>query len=167
MKLPELETETQEKLHETSIFILKLLLLGFVFRAVIFLSPDTQALQALLAQITEPITEIAGVQLERQGALLVGEEDAYLITQDCLGWKSVAAYIGLVVASAKKMQGLWKHLAIGITALIIANIIRIVTTIYLSHQGIISFEIIHSVFWKWGLTAVVFAAWLVFLRRKH
>lgn len=167
MKTPELETETQEKLHETSVFILKLLLLGLVFRAVIFLSPDTSALQALLAQITEPVTELTGVQLERQGALLVGEKESYLITQDCLGWKSVAAYIGLVAASAKKIQGLWKPLSIGIAALIIANIIRIATTIYLSHQGIISFEIIHSVFWKWGLTAVVFVAWLIFLRRKH
>lgn len=166
MNLPELETENQKKLHRTSIFILKLLLLGLLFRGIIALSPDTTSFQVLLAQVTEPITELAGVTLERQGALLYGERGAYLITQDCLGWKSVAAYIGLVIASAEKIRETWKPLAAGILALIAANIIRIATTIYLSHQGIISFEIIHSVFWKWGLTAIVFVAWLAFLRKK-
>ncbi|MFB6144768.1 MAG: archaeosortase/exosortase family protein [Candidatus Nanohaloarchaea archaeon] len=161
------ETVRQRKLYQTSIFIAKLMLLGLVFRAIIAIMPATYGLQSGLAGITAEILEKTGLELEKQGALLIGEKGSYLITQDCLGWKSMAAFTGLVAASHRKIENKGTTLLAGLAAILAANIVRIFTTIYLSHTGIISFEIIHSLFWKWGLTAVVFTAWLMFLRKEN
>jgi exosortase/archaeosortase family protein len=167
MKDLELETEKHQKLYETTIFLLKLIALGIIFRAIIFLSPSTYPLQAGLAQITSILLQTLGLEFELQGALMIGEKASYLITQDCLGWKSIAAFTGLLIASTENIRKTTKPLAIGITALIAINIFRIVTTVYLSHQGFISFDIIHTFFWKWGLTGFVFLFWLIYMHKAE
>ena len=163
MKLSEPETERQRKLFETIVFIGKLLLLGLFFRLLIAIIPGTYPLQAALAQVTATILNTTGIQLQLQGALLIGENASYLITQDCLGWKSIAAYTGLLVASTNDYRKIIKPLLLGTIALIIINVVRIVTTVYLSHQGIISFDVIHSFLWRWGLTGFVFLFWLTYI----
>lgn len=158
--------ERQRKLFETSVFMAKMLIAGAFFHLLLLLYPDTTGLQTGLAEVTQRILEIFGVNLERQGINLIDYNVIYIVTQDCLGWKSMAAYTALIFSSTSEYRKYVKPLLIGLIAIAVINIVRIVTTIYLSHINLISFEIIHSLFWKWGLTFFVILIWAVWFHQK-
>ena len=161
-KIEELDGRDR-KIYETSVFLSKMLLAGVLFQVILFLQPDTSVLQAYLAQLVQTILNPLGVELERQGALLFDSSASYLVTQDCLGWKSMAAFTALVFSSTNKYRRHVKTILAGLGVILIANIIRITTTVYLSHLNLISFDIIHSLFWKWGLTVTILALWVFWL----
>lgn len=158
-------TDRHPKLGSIAPFIFKLFLAGLVFRAILFLEPDTYIFQEYLAQITTFILNGVGGNYQLQNALILGENGNYLVTRDCLGWKSVSAFIGLVFASTNKFKRNIKMLLIGTAVLLSANLVRIVTTVWLSEIGIISFEIIHTFLWRWGMTALVLLTWYMWLKK--
>lgn len=160
-------SEREEKLFDTSIFLFKLLLAGAFFQLILLTEPDTYGLQSFLASVTQEVLQFTGLSLERQGALLIGPASSYLVTQDCLGWKSMSAFTGLVFASSSSPGKIVRTAALGVSALFLVNIFRIVTTVYLSYMNIISFEIIHSFLWQWGLTAVVLVMWFGWMKRNE
>jgi len=158
--------ERQRKLFETSVFMAKMLGAGAVFHLILLLYPSTYGFQSALAEITQRILGIFGIYLERQGINLIDYNVTYVVTQDCLGWKSMSAFTALVFSSTNEYRKYFKPLLVGLFAIAFLNVIRIVTTIYLSHIQLISFEIVHSLFWKWGLTFFVLVLWLGFLHLK-
>lgn len=151
--------DEQQQLWETTEFLAKLLAVGLVFRAILYFNPDTLFLQEQLAGTIHYLLELAGYSFELQGALIVGSPDSYYITRDCLGWKSMSAFVALVFASADSWRQEIKFMAAGALFIALLNIIRVLSTIVLSEAGIISFEIIHSFLWKWGMTLAVLALW--------
>lgn len=158
--------ERQRKLFETSVFMGKMLLAGTFFNLMILIYPGTKGFQAGLADITQRILSLLGVHLERQGINLIDYNVTYVVTRDCLGWKSMAAYTALIFSSTKQYRKYVKPLVLGLLAIAVVNIVRIVTTIYLSHIGFVSFEIVHSLFWKWGLTFFVILVWAIWFHQK-
>lgn len=158
--------ERQRKLYDTSIFLGKMLIAGAVFQTILFLYPDTYGIQAFFTRITAGTLNVIGMPATSEGILIFLEESSYRVTQDCLGWKSIAAFTGLMFASSDEVLDHRNFVVLGIAALLMGNLVRVVTTIYLSHANIISFEIIHGLFWKWGLTALVMALWLYWLRKR-
>lgn len=157
------EEDREEKLKKTSVFLAKLLAVGLVFRAVLYIRPDTTFLQAHLASLTAYLLSLIDVNLEVQGALLVGESSSYIVNQDCLGWKSGFAFVGLMLASTKDLAKDYKFILGGLAAILVLNMLRVVTTVYLSYKNIISFDIIHTVLWRWGLTTIVLILWISWL----
>lgn len=156
----EFENERQEKLFLTSKFLLRLLALGIVFRVAIFLLPTMIPLQKAFAAVSAIILETAIPEITRSGIDIKAGE-WFRITRDCTGWKSVAALTGISVAS--KTWNL-KFLLKGILLIAAANVLRIVTVIYLDFAGIASFDLVHGFFWRWGLTAIVLGFWLYHIR---
>ena len=156
--------EDQPRLWETSLFMIKLLAVGIVFRAVILLDPSTWYFQKSLASISAEMLGALGYRFSVQGALLVGEPTSYLITRDCLGWKSMAAFIGLVAATGRGIRRSLKVSVVGVVIIGIANTLRIVSTIILSESGLISFDVVHGFLWQWGMTALVLCSWYAWLR---
>ncbi len=156
-----LETERQEKLYQTMIFLVKLVFLGLIFRLILFMYPDTYSLQnafaSLIALILSPF-----MQIQVNEIYLLTLENSYIIVQDCLGWKSMAVFAALFFSSipVEKVRNNLEYLLYGLAAIFVANIIRVSTTVYLAEIGLISFEVIHSLLWRWGLTLIVFAVWL-------
>ncbi|PSG99412.1 MAG: hypothetical protein BRC29_04820 [Nanohaloarchaea archaeon SW_7_43_1] len=146
-------------------FIGKMFIAGLIFRGIILFSPNTYFLQQYLAEIVSYIMNLFGESYQLQNAKIMGPKSSYLITRDCLGWKSVAAFIGLIFASTSNLRKHLNIVLIGSTVLIMLNIVRVITTIWLSELGIISFDIIHTFLWRWGMTVVVFILWFVLLRR--
>lgn len=156
-----LETERQEKLYQTMIFLLKLVLLGLIFRGILFLYPDTYGIQnafaSLIGAILSPFMHIQVNEI-----YLLTVENSYIIVQDCLGWKSMSVFTALFFSSIpiEKIRENLEYLLYGLAAIFVANIVRVATTVYLAEIGVISFEVIHSLLWRWGLTVIVFAVWL-------
>lgn len=153
--------ERQQKLYHILVFFTKLLAVGLIFQAILFIYPNTKGLQALMAQlITVIVNPLMSDPFVASGIDIVTKGEIYVITQDCLGWKSIAAYIALIFASSKNFLNQKKALISGVVLIFLANIVRIVTTIFLAHGGIIPFSIIHDVLWKWSLTLIVFLLWI-------
>ncbi|MFB6100392.1 MAG: archaeosortase/exosortase family protein [Candidatus Nanohalobium sp.] len=152
-------TETQQKLFKTLVFLGKLLLAGAVFHGILWIYPDTDLLQAFLADIISAMLKSTGFQSAADGTYITLSGMQYVITQDCLGWKSLAAFTGLMYASSKRTLEHLNFILQGFAVILIANIIRVYTTIFLAEKGIISFNIIHDVLWSWSLTFLVLAIW--------
>jgi len=163
---PQELNERQQKLFEGLKFLSKLLFAGLIFQAILFIYPDTTSAQALLAQLIAFLVDpLMKASFTVSGINVVTDGVHYIITQDCLGWKSMAAFTALVFASTEKYRKNLKYVFGGLVLIFLANIVRIVTTIYLSHTGVISFEIIHDTLWKWSLTAIVFVLWMVWFEK--
>lgn len=155
--------ENNPRYRETLSFIGKMFLAGLFFRLILFLNPDTETFQIWITGITGQFLNMLGYSFEQQGFLLIGESTNYLITRDCLGWKSMAAFVALIFASADDLRKEAKILLTGIIGLAAANILRIVSTVILSEVGIISFDIVHTFLWRWGMTLLVLSIWYLWL----
>lgn len=166
IQIPELN-EQQRKLRDMTVFFAKLIGAGLVFQAVLFIYPNTIALQTWYAGLVNGILSITGMNFQAVGASLASENAIYVITQDCLGWKSMAVFTGLVFASTSRYRYHAKYIFLGLAGIAVANLVRVVSTVYLAEIGLISFGVIHGVLWRWGLTALVLLMWLVWFRRAE
>lgn len=159
-------TERQEKLFDTSVFLGKLLLLAVPFQLFLVLEPDTVIYQEFHAGLISWLLNSIGYNTFSQGIDILLDDTIYRITQDCLGWKSMAAFSALTIATETKLKSL-RFVVIGILVLFVVNIVRILTTILLSEVGIISYSVIHGTLWKWGLTFVILVLWIFWLERRN
>jgi len=98
--------ERQRKLFETSVFMAKMLGAGAVFHLILLLYPSTYGFQSALAEITQRILGIFGIYLERQGINLIDYNVTYVVTQDCLGWKSMSAFTALVFPQPTSIENI-------------------------------------------------------------
>lgn len=157
--------ERQKHLYKTSLFLGKMVLAGAVFQSILFIYPDTSAIQAFFAQLLSPALNLFGLETSVYNHFIGIGKNIYIISQDCLGWKSMAAFIALIYSSEGLRENL--HVALlGSLLLAVANYIRVLSTIVLSEAGIISFKVVHGSLWKWGLTFLVVALWIVWLKSK-
>lgn len=154
--------EKQQKMLEANVFLVKMLLIGAVFHAVLWIYPDTSWLQARYAELITGIMNQLGYGFRAESVYIL---PGYEITQDCLGWKSIMAYTALVISSATEIRKNVRYILAGILVILFANVVRIITTIHLSEIGLISFEVIHGFLWKWSLTALVLVAWIYWFTR--
>ena len=151
--------ETQQKLYETLIFLGKLLLAGTVFQGILWAYPDTRILQSMLADLIASMLNSSGIEATVETFYIYIGNTPYYITQDCLGWKSLAAFTGLVYASSKRTLEHINFIFQGFIVIVLANIVRVYSTIFLAEKGVISFSVIHDVLWSWSLTFLVLAMW--------
>lgn len=154
--------ERQQKLFEANIFLGKMLAIGAVFHLILWIYPDTSGIQARYAEYITILMNAMGYSFRAESVYIL---PGYEITQDCLGWKSIMAYVALVVSSAEKLKDNVKYILAGIGVIMVANVIRIITTIHLSEIGLISFEVIHGFLWKWSLTGIVLVSWMYWFTR--
>lgn len=166
MKLPKPEefNERQQKLYELIKFFSRLFLVGIALRGILWIYPDTTGFQAFNADIIAGVMNLMGYDFSVNGIRILTPGIDYIISQDCTGWKSGMALIGLVYASTGRLRKHYRFVLLGLAAVFIANIIRVVTTIILAESGLVSFEIVHGFLWRWGLTAIVFAVWMVWFK---
>lgn len=158
--------ERQERLFDTTIFLAKIIFAGLIVRGIVFLNPDTYILQKYLALLVAEIFMVAGWDVGLDGIILNIGENLYEINQDCLGWKSMAAFVALIFASTNRYRKHLKFVLAGLFLILFANLIRILSTIYLAELGIISWDIIHGFLWRWGLTFFVLILWSYWLFRQ-
>lgn len=155
-------TERQRKLLESNIFLAKMLGIGAIFHLILWVYPDTSWIQARYAEFITILMNSLGYGFRAESVYVL---PGYEITQDCLGWKSIMAYTALVISSTEKIKENTKYILAGVGVIMVANVVRIITTIHLSEIGLISFEVIHGFLWKWSLTAIVLVSWIYWFTR--
>lgn len=158
-----IETDRQRKLYETLQFILKLLFFGLIFRLILVIYPDTYPIQSAFASLIGTVLS-PFMQVHVNGIYILTAEASYVIVQDCLGWKSMAVFTALFLSATTKFREQAKYLLYGLIGIFIANVVRVASTVYLSEIGVVSFEVIHTFLWRWGLTFIVLLIWLYWYR---
>ncbi|MFO7793560.1 MAG: exosortase/archaeosortase family protein [Candidatus Nanohaloarchaea archaeon] len=166
IKDPDEMSDFDYRLYETSKFVLKLLIAGFLFRLVLFLNPTTYQVQAAFTSLIGYLLSITGVEVIHEGIRIFTDNATYVIVQDCLGWKSMAVFLGLMWASTKRTLEHLNYILLGLGILLIGNIVRVFSTVYLAEIGVFSFDIIHDVLWRWSLTILVLGIWAFWLRNR-
>jgi exosortase/archaeosortase family protein len=153
----------QERFLDANIFLGKLLLVGAIFHLILFIYPETSGIQTVYAGFITDLMNFIGFNFSHSSVYILGEGGGYEITQDCLGWKSVMAFLALVYATPGELKNKLKAVATGTLLILVANVVRVASTIYLSWLGILEFEVIHGLLWRWSLTAVVIVAWIAWM----
>lgn len=164
MKIPEsdIDEEEKKKLLSTGFFFGVLLVSGFVLQVLNMLLSSPEFLNNWLAMATTYLLDIVG-DFSQNGRFIYGS-NIYEVTRDCLGWKSVYGFISLSIASWKLKKPSLNSLITGTLIISFLNLLRIFTTVIISELGLVSFEIIHSLLWRWSLTFATFLIWLIWLK---
>ncbi len=171
-----------KRLHETLVFLVRLLALSiplYLINRFVDLAP----LQVATAAQASAILNWLGAANVQHGAAVTLLQCAngpytFLISPDSTAWKSLIFFPALVLAVPaitwkKRLTGL----AIGLPVLWIANLVRVLAIAYAAMQyGEAVALVTHDILWRFGLVAVVFLLWVLWLqfaspgdrrRRKH
>ena len=166
MRMPKLTPE-QERLWKTLNFLIRMLVLSIPLYLVIFLAVDLSALQLAAAGQSASVLQSLGWTVTQDGVLLRAGDFLFTINQDCTGWKSMLFLFALLfsvpaVSLRKRLIGL----AIGLPAVWLGNLLRIIGTVYVQAGfGTETAMLVHDWLWRLGLVALVlgiWAAWLYF-----
>lgn len=130
---------------------------------------DATALQVFVAKSVKALLMSSGIAVTESGAFLSMATKTGALTveiiKDCVGWKSVLAFFGLVFATPgitlkKRMLGL----AIGSPIIFLGNILRIYATVLVTvWKGTGFWEITHTYLWQEGLIILVILTWYLWL----
>jgi exosortase/archaeosortase family protein len=95
-----------------------------------------------------------------------GSELVLDVTRDSTGWKSMLAVTALIIAVGRPFRQTVQGVVTGVGVLFAANLLRITSMFYAVTVYDVSYELLHTVLWRWGLTAVVLVTWLWWLSER-
>jgi len=150
-------------------FLIKFNLLAIPMYIVMLSDIEFYPLQVLLTDIVYGIITSLGYVVVKNGIMLtlVSQTSMAVIAIgiDCTAWKSMYALAALMIASpvANDMKKL-RYILLGVSAIFVLNIIRVVTTILVGYWfGMDFLDITHTLFWREGMILAVIAIWFIWL----
>lgn len=160
--------ELNERLIGILWFLVKFNLLAIPLYLVIYMNLTLPAVQSLVAGTVHTMLGALGYMSELNGYMINLPVVSVEITFDCTGWKSLYALFALVAATPSV---LWKKklkfLVVGLPAIFIVNILRIVTTLaVVMGFGIGYLEVAHNILWREGLILAVLGIWFFWLKKE-
>ncbi len=126
-------------------------------------------IQYMITDIVQAMLFLSGIPVIRSELLLTipihTGSWAAVINWDCVGWKSMLFFTALVFATPCKASK--KMLALALLPIIfIMNILRIWFMFWYVHTfNLAHFQIIHTVFWSFGLIVVALILWLIWIKK--
>jgi exosortase/archaeosortase family protein len=165
-------TPQQEKLWETFLFLIKVLVLSIPLYMIIIFSMSLYPLQALDASVSSGILRVLGYQVLQEGAYLTvgtGNPFSFFLTEDCTAWKSFLFLFALIFAVPKvPLRGRLSGLGLGIPVLWLGNQARIVGVVLTEQATNVQFAMLtHDYFWRIFLVFLVLGVWLAWMRYPH
>ncbi len=164
-------TSLQKRMLLTLIFLLRLLVLSIPLYAVLTFSQILNPLQLTVAGQIEFMLRVSGLNVSREGAYLsVFSENnmgfAFVIDQDCTGWKSLLFFSALVFAvPAVKNKKRFYGIAAGLPVIWVANLFRIFSAVLAGlAYGPETASFLHDFLWQFGLISLVLGLWFAWLR---
>lgn len=121
---------------------------------------NAEPVRAATASVAAEVLSLAGLDVYSAGSFIHGDRLVLDVTRDSTGWKSLLALTALVLATGRPLRQTVQGLLVGVGVLFAANILRITTMFYAVTVYSVSYEWMHTVLWRWGLTVVVLVTWL-------
>lgn len=159
-------SDFQKKLWRAFTFLLFFTAFSASLHYLLWVNWDLFHFQRATASLISYLLNLAGIKASSSGIYIsINDIGPIKIVKDCLGWKSMLALTGLILAT----RGVkWKRKIYGIAAGLIfvqlANILRLFSTFYSVVVFEINFEIVHTFIWRWGLTLLVLLLWIGWLK---
>jgi exosortase/archaeosortase family protein len=169
---PKMLSKDQERLWKTLQFIVRFTLFSIPLYLILWLNVGMMPLQSLVAGHAAWAIDALGYGVSREGLFLsVGQASPFifLISEDCTGWKSMLAFIALVISTLcvtfkKRALGI----AIGIPLIYLGNLARILLVVVIeAAYGYEAALFFHDWLWQAGLIALVLVLWLAWLRSDY
>lgn len=158
-------TEFQLSLWNLFVFLTKFSLFSLPLYFFLFLQFDLLPFKVFTARVCSHV--LSWLQIDHSVTsyfIFIGEK-SIKVSKDSTGWKSFLALFGLLFATrgVKLKEKIYGFLT-GAVAVFLLNILRITSTIYAVVRWGISYELIHTFLWRWGLTFSVLFIWIFWLR---
>ena len=162
--------EEQRRLWVVVNFLIRIMLLSLPLYAVLWTNPSFDFLQYAVRDNVVFIAKLIGVNADVDGFDLklntVNGPVTINIAADCTGWKSVVAYLALVLAVPKVSNKKRLFAFVGIPILYAVNVARIVFLVWVAvNMGFGYFRIFHEYLWKLGLSLAVLLVWYAWLTK--
>ncbi|MCX6815809.1 MAG: exosortase/archaeosortase family protein [Candidatus Aenigmarchaeota archaeon] len=171
LKIPKIKAKKgQEKQIKALNFLIRLLVWAIPLYIILIFDLSLPQLQYAVANIVTYLLNLAGMHPVLNDLFISipikdGSWGAF-INWDCTAWKSMLAFLALVMAvdKGKKVKGL----ILFIPLIFIVNILRIFFMFYfVKTYDLAYFEIVHTLIWSWGLIFTVLIFWIIWLKSKH
>ena len=155
----------QRKLLETLLFFIKLLIFAIPLYLILIFEGVLLPLQELVSQNVYHILVFFGLNVVKDGILLVANGFAFFISEDCTGWKSMLFLAALIFAVPKvEMKKRIAGVVTGIPVIYAGNLARILIVVFISlNYGYEIASVIHDYFWQAGLISLVLILWILWL----
>lgn len=155
----------QKRLLETLVFLIKMLVFAIPLYVIMQLQNVLLPLQEMVSANVVSLLQLFGFSAYRSGFLIASDGIAFIVSEDCTGWKSMLLLTALVcavpcVAWQKRFAGI----AAGLMIIYLGNLARIMVVVLAwKAYGIETANIIHDIFWQFGLIALVLLTWMAWL----
>ncbi len=168
----ELKKKDVERIELIVDFLIKFNLLAVPMYIVMFSGIEFYPLQLFLTDVMHGIITTLGYEATKSGITLtlvsMPAVANVIIGMDCTAWKSMYALAALMIASpVKNDRKKLKHILLGVSAVFVINIVRLVTTVLAGYWfGMRYLDIVHTLLWREGMIFAVVLIWLLWLKRK-
>ena len=152
-------------------FLIRLLLLSIpVYIVILFI--NLYPIQLMVASQSNYILSAMGFAVQQDGALIsVGNESPFrfFISEDSTGWKSFLFLAALIIAvPVVKWRKRLAGIVPGILVLYAGNLLRVLTIVFAEQAyGMQTAMLVHDWLWEFGLTALVLALWVLWLKHAN
>jgi len=163
--------KNERKITLLARFLVAFNLLALPMYAVILSGTQLPILQSIVASIVDAVLNAMSYSTSLSGMVIRVASPVAVdvaIDADCTGWKSMYAYAALVLATPLAMG--WrkrtKLVVIGMSALFVLNIARIVSTVAAASVfGVAVLDVVHTVLWREGMIIAVVLLWFAVVRK--
>ncbi|MCX6817995.1 MAG: archaeosortase/exosortase family protein [Candidatus Aenigmarchaeota archaeon] len=157
--------QTQKRLLETLLFLIKILVFSIPLYVIMQLQNILLPLQEIVSANVVSLLQLFGFSAYRSGFLIAADGIAFIVSEDCTGWKSMLLLAALVCAVPRIA---WKRrfagIAAGLMVIYLGNLARIMVVVLVwKAYGIGTANLIHDIFWQFGLIALVLLTWVAWL----
>lgn len=159
---------SNERLWQVLKFLILFNLLAIPLYLIFFFKISLYPLQLLERDETSFILLIFGVNHERTDfeglpSIKMGEQ-SIVISEACTAWRSILAFLALVIASPRSWR-FKKNALIGVPLIYLFNLIRLATICLISLILPSVTDFIHTILWREGLMLVIFVLWYYWFTR--
>jgi exosortase/archaeosortase family protein len=157
-----------QRLWEVFLFLVRFTVLAAPLYLLLWNDWNPIWLREMNAAVGSNVLSLLDLDVVHSGSFIGTGQFSVDVSTDSTGWKSFLALVGLMLATRE--EALTKKLYGILLALVIVfagNITRLVSMVYAVVVWGVDYQLIHTFFWRWGLTALVLVSWIAWLRWDH
>ncbi|MDY6789031.1 MAG: exosortase/archaeosortase family protein [Candidatus Nanohaloarchaea archaeon] len=159
-------SKRNQKLWQVFLFLAKFTVLAAPLYLLIWSNWNPLWLRQLNAAASSGLLNVLGVDSSSSGVFILTSELSVNVSVDSTGWKSVLALTGLMLATPGTVAGVRKKIygiLSGVIFVMAGNIARLVSMVYMVEVWGVSYQLVHTFLWRWGLTFLVLGFWISWL----
>jgi exosortase/archaeosortase family protein len=114
----------------------------------------------ILSQLTAAVLGVAGYEVDRSGASLFVESHPIKVVAGCDGLQPAAFLVGAIAASPAPARRKLLGATIGVTAVLLLNLVRVLSLIITSVEAPSILETLHQSIWPMAIMLFALAFWV-------